>query len=505
MAELLDLMILVLLWLSIVAIAVAIVVGHIGFLTSLLVVMALLVTALVCTRWWVFLCKLSRRSDIVIGSKKQFNSTPEATTDWIFNNLPHLYRTPGHEDIFTLFLSLCRGLRGGNYVKKNGVATRVLVGAKGIGKTVSCRRFLDVGPTIFSELIMVYVNCEEISDSNHVLRRVSLSAAILAKIVPWWNILDILLCSSGSHALLDWLQRKNKRMIIIVDELDELYKLGCHDKSIPHATLGNLQAFGNSVLGAVSVVACGSSATLQALIAQNLTDDIIREFPVSHGAPNLNGTKFSAVRVSASTPVALEILQSMFPGEAIEKLRRCLYFSGTNVREVLKFIDDCQVVSVLDSGYSSKTVSLDPVRVRRRAFLMAILDKLCDLNIKLVKTLDQVTKNGTLLDFIGQTQWELSFVSIPTQQAIKIWSSLPDQGKMSRTEKDEMMSDLWHLSDRQYLVVTPEEIFPSSVHLLMCRHELKEESQHYRSIFASFGRALTTLLPAVTKAAAAAF
>jgi len=90
---------------------------------------------------------------------------------------------------------------------------------------------------------------------------------------------------------LAWLNEQQKKLFLIVDELDELYR-----KSPSLAlenTLDELQGLGNKTTGTIAVVLCGSSLMLPALISRTTTDMMMKEFPMLKHAPDLNIHKYS--------------------------------------------------------------------------------------------------------------------------------------------------------------------------------------------------------------------
>ena len=76
---------------------------------------------------------------------------------------------------------------------------------------------------------------------------------------------------------------------------------------------------------------------------------------------------------------------------------------------------------------------------------------------------------------------------------------LQDQEKAERAEKEEFLADLLYLSDVQFLVVTPEEVFPGCINILMTRKDLKENTVHYRQCIRAISNALRAVLPVVVK------
>lgn len=470
-------------------------VATMGWLALLYVLLWLLLLATVAVlamlqRPWLALL-FRPQADVRIGKKRSCTGTPERSAEWIFANTtnPRLYPTSTHKDMLETFLRLCEGLSSGAFVGHDGLASRLVVGSEGIGKTVTAKSFLDLGATLFDDVLVVYVNCAGVAEPQHPLRIGSLAACIMCSL-GLSSILDIWRCDGSAEELIALLRRRNKRMLIIVDELDELYRLPGGTEV--QETLGNLQVLGNSRKGVVATVICGSSATLPLLISQYVSPDIRKEFPTVYGAPNLNETRFRKQRIILPTPTDLSILKIICPGVEEPRLRLCLFLAGSNVREVHRYLNGCDIASIIDSYYTTML----PANARRRSFLFAILDKLYDRNKAFLAEVYRVLHQGDVfLRIVQETKWEATFKSLRVTEVQDLWEKLQDQGEAEQNSRD-FLGDLLHLSDEQLLVVTLEgEVFPWCVSLLMVWKDLKEGTLHYLQCIRVMGGAIKAILP----------
>jgi len=109
-------------------------------------------------------------------------------------------------------------------------------------------------------------------------------------------------------ALFEILQKYNLRLVIIVDELDQLYQAEPGNFPRLHDVLANLTRLGDQKSGRAFTVMCGSSAHLPSLIRAEKNPASLAAFPMLDGAPDLNGDKFKTKGISSSLPTDLEIV-----------------------------------------------------------------------------------------------------------------------------------------------------------------------------------------------------
>lgn len=393
-----------------------------------------------------------------------------------------LYSTSAHLEMITKFTSLCKGLEGNRYLNKNGAATCLLVGAKGIGKTMSARVFVETCQDYFANVTPVYVNFYGLQQRFNWLHRDSLLGSVMFDLFHWTDLVPAIfgLFCPLSDLYESLLTRDNRNILIVVDELDELYRQ--NSRPIFQETLAELQSLGNGISGRVSIVLCGSSAMLPMLISKNTMDH--KQFPLLLGAPNLNSTKFHAFQIYSPTSVSIDIVRQLRPNLSLQDLRAILFLTGGNVREIDKVetaLVDYQ--SPYNSPYSSNLWQDKSIR----SLLMAILDKLYKKN----KDRCQLDKYAS----IRETDWEVQFQPLSYKEVEALWKTLQDEDKTLRSEKERLMEFALHLSDRGWIVVTSDNRFyPASMYILMQRHDEKNGTKHIHTIGMSLVRFVRDLL-----------
>lgn len=209
-----------------------------------------------------------------------------------------LLDTSTHRTILDDMLKFASDLDQGSFINNNGSATGLFVGAKGIGKSLSCKVGLEAVSIQYLKVLALYIDFYGITDHHHRLNQLPLIDNIVMEALPFtlpW-LHAAFLGSSGSALLevvMEYLDKNGTRLMLVVDEMDELYRK--KPTPVHGSTLGILQSLGNSRQGSVAIRLCGSSAVLPLLIGKNYREDT--EFPLYKGAPNLNGTKYAVILV----------------------------------------------------------------------------------------------------------------------------------------------------------------------------------------------------------------
>jgi hypothetical protein len=194
----------------------------------------------------------------------------------------HLYNTNAHRTLTRFLFDHMVTLNRGTF-PVNGTHARTIVGPKGIGKSTLLRQLVTTAEVVFPNVISMSYELprpEElmVTLGLHLVDRDIINGAA--------TIDDAIRKDELEEVVLESLMSKGKRLLLVVDEMDQLYRID-HTMS-PDAgraalrTLGSLALLG-SVGGPVSaVLLCGSSAALPLLISCSATRDdalLRKEFP----------------------------------------------------------------------------------------------------------------------------------------------------------------------------------------------------------------------------------
>lgn len=267
------------------------------------------------------------------------------------------------------------------------------------------------------------------------------------------------------------------------------------------STLGTLQRLGNSTLGRVSVILCGSSAQLPALISTNDIKALETEFPLlANGSPNLNGTKYSAQRVwapsSTDVKLAKTIVCATLPAATENAIRLLVFAIGTNPRELAKFAAN-HSFEPSDKRHSEMSTNFRN-HPHARPFLNAILDALYKKNDKL---LAGATKRTDLQNLT----WLESFQPLSEEEIGKLWAKLLADRKINRTDKETRQATLFYLCDRGFVVYDSDmrQVYPDAVMTVVTCHHEKTDPAKARRIRKEATDMLMRAIPWVAKTAKA--
>jgi hypothetical protein len=322
-----------------------------------------------------------------------------------------IFQTVAHASLLETLVGHARALVAGDFEGSNGTACRTLVGPRGIGKTVLLRAFAAVAASAFPSLVVVYVTGEGVKQR----RTSSFRAGDLGDVIEAAaraRGADAVL-HSGPRALHAALRLAGLRVLLLLDEVDELYRVTEADgdaRTHVLSSLGALQATSSSTTGLFGVLACGSSASTHALICADA--QFGDKFPlVRAGVPDLNDTKFRRLSIetapcSRSDEVAA-ILASRAayagrdaqPAELLKLARQLTFFVGVAPRAILAALPSRGVVDVrapITSHLSEPALNL----------YAAVLDALVVANAELrALTLnDDSLKSSALTD--AECPWE---------------------------------------------------------------------------------------------------
>lgn len=214
-----------------------------------------------------------------------------------------LLNTESHLVLLAALVQRAEQLDARLYEHHNGIACRSLLGARGIGKTNVILAFIHACAAAFPDVIPLYVSCAELSKSSS-FKTMDLEALMIATARAHGVVVDE---SEGAFALTEALEKaagkRGKRMLIAVDEIDELYKVDSSEPALrQHAldSLRYLQGLGNQKSGRYAVLLCGSSASTYSLISQNVDEHLQRKFPLLSSAPHLNDIKFMPLPIPSA-------------------------------------------------------------------------------------------------------------------------------------------------------------------------------------------------------------
>lgn len=431
--------------------------------------------------------------EIPVQSKGPSNVTTAPAEEYVTNYFGKMvpgrnsimFDTKTHRQIISILLGHAKSLSKGMYVNKSGSCSCTLVGAKGIGKTECFLNFMHLANQIVANVIVVYVDFSGVGIGESILRNESLSATLCRELTKYGvqvvasdpeNPLPLV------YRLLEALQLTGLRLLLLVDELDQLYRCNLQPDTLI-STLGELCVIGTQRTGSISVVLCGSSAMMENLISANATPLAREEFRLLEwGVPNLNCTKYRTKRVYSVTPVDLEALASVLQMECSNDrrpyLRLVAYRTGCNPRRVDHLLDETE-----DSGSSAHSplapefstgnnTLFNPDLGRLREFVLKLL---WDANRSLLNDIfggDGDKSEADIVQAICTTPWETRLLPVKFAAVEEAWKK-DTKGAEELQDFRFVLFGVLHLVDRCWLAIdgvensAPNFIYPCSLESLI--------------------------------------
>ena len=186
-----------------------------------------------------------------------------------------VYETPSHKKLYDLLCNLAHNLHSGRYIGQCGLSSGTIVGPRGIGKTTTFVTFVNLCQVFYPNVIPVYVNYSRVL-SNKRLMNFSLLELVLDELKQLGLATESPTNDEKDDIvfhLTALLERENKYVLLIVDEVDKFYEVNPNQKNNDVRklieTFGELSGIGDDRSGRVATLLCGSSGVLPLLVNAN--------------------------------------------------------------------------------------------------------------------------------------------------------------------------------------------------------------------------------------------
>jgi hypothetical protein len=345
-------------------------------------------------------------------------------------------------------------LRAGEFIGKQGEASKLVYGEKGIGKSSTFMVLVPLLAAKHDNLVPIYVQYTGKS-SEFEYPSVLLAQALGLKC----DKITLTMC-------LEELEKRNQFAFIIADEIDNLYR-SKQDENVRLGILDELAELGTHPSGRTYSVVCGSSSATPSLISKNAILDpcMVEEFPLVRNATSLNGSKYKSLRLSQCQEAAHDYVTITKAYGLSTRFAHGLYFlAGSNLRTVSSIA--AAVKAGLKGSFELNQLIFPPSRWDNRAdatrercgsLIDAINDQLVALNYKLLKRVQ-----GDV-NVAKQIAWLDKLKPLRKEDLSRILNTLKNRGGMFQ------MTDINALVDKHYFSSPPELdlLFPAApVHLL---------------------------------------
>jgi hypothetical protein len=343
-----------------------------------------------------------------------------------------LYPLPHRLQLVEFLLDHLRRLHLGTF-PINGQHARLIVGAKGIGKSTMLKQAVTVAEALYPNVISVYVSYKD-AHKDHVMLEVCRHLASR-------GLVDDASVKVAAHPVecrrlvLSALKRSGKRLFLVVDELDEVYRLKYAERPVEAgagvSTLYSLSSLGSHSGDCTAVLLCGSSSLLPLLISRKEDAGMRISHPNVGGAPNLNGTKFKRLRVHGGLPTDLVSAvvacaefrrkQSLASTDSIARL--ALFSAGSN----MKLLETAALKGSVTPEERLESFGNQPLSELSADFHRAIMAELRVANKALIVALcDPVTKKLDA-DRVASMKWESELQPVPRSVLERVWSTVSGQ------------------------------------------------------------------------------
>ncbi len=410
-----------------------------------------------------------------------------------YKDIVPAYKSKSHDQLYHSLIDTATELQANKFVDTIGIASYILLGPRGIGKTTSFRNFVQVVSIVCSDVIPVYVSYVDVL-SEPILR----SKTILEIVELQVNNFGVTSDQSTEYVylrLFDALTASNKRVLLIIDEMDKLFEV---DPFLMNwfetltRSLGELAKIGDDASGLFACILCGSSVHLPTLVFANGKDNpsFVKHYPLVQVSINLNDSKFRPRRIYTTTTVELDTVASiLYNGDNVNEhnrdiVRAITFITGGIAREVSRLSYAAQRVrrhasiTQLDVEYSimaNKTLSTQPMA----ALYDGILDALYTKNKSIMDKLKDI--DGSVnMERVSSLPWETQFKPLTYSETEQIWQKTVVAANLTSMQCD-LDHCLTHLFDLEYITIAsakngrPDEVFPYSV-LMVARYGMNTEA-----------------------------
>ena len=374
-----------------------------------------------------------------------------------------LYDTESHRLLVKELDRRLRALDNGSQIGHNGAGTRCFVGAKGIGKSTIMENFTRATPKLASvNTTCCYISFNNIVSSSRFESRTVMDVLNeeIRKVLGQKHEKYV-----DSQSFAQYLYDNNHQVLLLVDELDQLYRQGnSQHVALYRKNLSELAYIGDDTSGVMACVVCGSSAVLPQLITSTVPVGLENEFTLKD-LPNLNGTKYRSTRIPSILPTNLKDATYMMSHRATkdkntsissEMVKLFVFFYGANPRNM----GLAQVHLQTDKKFPSPLEISDPSGSQQAASTMTnpifrevyitVMRKLADVNKDIVLNARNACTGTFHLEYIMNGEWASIFKPAHVSDLDCFIQNGVDKIKI---DKKQVQNALIHLHDHGYITI----------------------------------------------------
>ena len=375
-----------------------------------------------------------------------------------------LFNTPSHVDLLAALALQAEQLQAGNYENHNGIACRTLAGARGIGKSTVMRAFTYACKAAYPDIIPLYLTAAGLTEPRNCFQHGLLEDMMIAAARAHGVQVDE---AASANPLTTALKKAGKRMLVIVDEIEELYRFADSRREKSVGTLSNLQRLGDQVSGRYAVLICGSAAATYRLISAQPEHLMERFVPLlKSGVPDLNCTKFArriipsarCTHIAQVHAIVLQLRASArgrelrgladIDDKRLQDLSRVLtFYAGTTPRTVVDVMQPGPnglltadyLTALINKQLASSSSGTLPLEAN------LLFDELLRLLVTANQSLVDRLRNkdgGCDTTQVILEPWEQELKSLPWTDVSAAWSSLAKSRDMLRARDESYLYTL---------------------------------------------------------------
>ncbi|KAL9650223.1 hypothetical protein ABK040_014879 [Willaertia magna] len=363
------------------------------------------------------------------------------------NHVLKSYRTDSHLEMYRILSTFCYHSNALSFKHKRGAGSYCLVGNRGIGMSATLVNFTAICEHIYPKVIPIYISYHNVSKCRYLQELSILDIAHDVLIEKGYSFRPE---GTPFMQILNVLKRNDKRIVIFVDEIDALYTVDPTTNLIiaNHvvSVLAELATIGNDDSGLISALLCGSSSMIELLISNEarLYPSVSSTFPLANVSPNMNRTKFRALRIRSFPPTCVDVARKVLNTLDEGLIKVATFVTGAIPRHLHQFM----LLNILG------TRPINPLTLDPR------LEKLKDDLYNLL-----FSKNDTLMNSLC-TNGELDIEKVKTGDWVEGFKPLsPVDINVSFT-----FTDLLTLNDNNYITLVGQAphylIYPVNMYSL---------------------------------------
>lgn len=404
-----------------------------------------------------------------------------------------LMHTRVHDAIIEDLLLRADRMTQGKFCGHNGTHTSLLQGPKGIGKTSVLKSFVEVSPVLYPKIITIYLSYDQLKATGSLLKELTIAQLVERKLKAW-NIIPTNINNNDNNLddvllekIVRSLQENDKYVMLIVNEIDQLYKVSKNsgEKVLDTAqtNLYDLVYLGNQESGRFGVFLCGSSASCPLLVTANagVRKD---QFPLIDGAPNMNGKKYKTRRLPLTLFTDVSAVELILKELGYQHVSQCTarfvtFIVGTAPRDINSLMrqaasTDLDIYSALRNNNHESFIDTGDWMFAK-SFLHILLQKLAEKNTAM-KAMITVNNVHVSPDRVAREKWETVFKPLQLDEVMDAYriacdshcgENMVERDRM-RHDKEYLQASIFLLCDKGLLTFDeidqglPKHLYPSA-------------------------------------------